>query len=108
LGIGKGVQFYQRFLSPLMGRSCRYYPSCSNYFLWLLETTTLPEALLKGGLRILRCNQLFRGGIDYPVITQKVTPIWWKGGPLPKIAYWLVPVGGGRREKYIVIKVENG
>jgi putative membrane protein insertion efficiency factor len=27
------VRFYQRFLGPLWGRRCSYYPSCSNYAL---------------------------------------------------------------------------
>ncbi|MDP6467774.1 MAG: membrane protein insertion efficiency factor YidD, partial [Pirellulaceae bacterium] len=27
------VRLYQIFLSPFLGRNCRFTPSCSNYFI---------------------------------------------------------------------------
>ena len=31
------IRFYQKFISPVMGSSCRYYPSCSNYTYQAIE-----------------------------------------------------------------------
>ncbi|MFC1667110.1 membrane protein insertion efficiency factor YidD [Candidatus Omnitrophota bacterium] len=43
---------------------CRYYPSCSEYTLEAIEHKGVLLGLLKGFLRILRCNPLFKGGYD--------------------------------------------
>jgi hypothetical protein len=62
--------------------------------------------MLASGLRILRCNQLFEGGIDYPVVyfvpTQRAllcSPNRFCG--TIKITYWLVPKD---KNHYYVIK----
>jgi len=59
---------YQRFFTLLGFGSCRYYPTCSEYARWQFQKNGLAPALLYSLLRILRCNQLFAGGIDYPVV----------------------------------------
>ncbi|MDR0665370.1 MAG: membrane protein insertion efficiency factor YidD [Helicobacteraceae bacterium] len=60
------VRLYQIVFSPLFGRCCRFYPSCSNYALQTLEKRALPIALAQIALRVARCNPLFKGGFDYP------------------------------------------
>lgn len=58
------IRIYQRFISPMLGPMCRFYPSCSNYAIEAIEV----HGLIKGwGLalwRILRCQPLCKGGFD--------------------------------------------
>jgi len=97
----KPINFYQYFISPMFGASCRYHPTCSEYAKWEIENDNLLHALFKSVIRILRCNQLFKGGIDYPIIKKKITPIY---GKKEKIKYFLIPVG---KDKYFIIKAYN-
>ncbi len=66
------VAFYQKYLTLLSFGSCRYYPTCSEYARWQFHENTLPKAFFYSLLRILRCNQLFPGGIDYPVVKKRL------------------------------------
>ena len=55
---------YQRFVSPLLGPRCRFYPSCSAY---ALEAVRLHGALRGSWLavrRLSRCHPFHRGGLD--------------------------------------------
>lgn len=58
------IRGYQKFISPLLGDHCRFYPSCSAYAIEALRV----HGLLKGSLlavwRILRCNQFCKFGLD--------------------------------------------
>lgn len=59
------IRFYQRFLSPLKASpSCRFYPTCSQYTLQVIEK----YGTLKGGWlalkRILKCHPFHPGGYD--------------------------------------------
>ena len=61
----KLIQFYQKYLSPLKGRStCIYTPTCSQYALEAVEK----YGILKGGAlavwRIITCNPFSKGGYD--------------------------------------------
>ncbi len=58
------VKFYHNYISGLMLRKCRYYPSCSNYMLEAVERKGVFMGILKGLGRIFRCNPLFPGGYD--------------------------------------------
>ncbi len=60
------IKLYQRFLSPLKRPCCRYYPSCSQYAVLAIEKYGALRGSIKALLRLLRCNPLFRGGIDEP------------------------------------------
>lgn len=82
------VRAYQKTFSALSVGACRYYPSCSEYTLWLLRFDSIICALGKSLLRILRCNQFFEGGIAYPIVTIEIRNIVFA----PKnIKYWFVP-----------------
>ncbi len=62
------LSIYQKFFTLLGYGSCRYYPTCSEYAKWQFEKNTLLKAFYFTTKRVLSCNQLFDGGIDYPVI----------------------------------------
>ena len=61
---------YKRFLSPLLPRACRFYPTCSEY----CRNAVKEYGVLRGGwlglYRLLRCHPLCRGGFD-PVKPRK-------------------------------------
>ncbi|XPV54541.1 MAG: membrane protein insertion efficiency factor YidD [Halarcobacter ebronensis] len=93
------IKFYQRYLSVISFGSCRYYPSCSNYAIWQYENNTFFKATYFTISRILKCNQLFEGGFDYPVVKiVKHNNINFKK---IKIKYWLIPVDNN---KYLIVK----
>ena len=55
---------YRRFISPLLGPRCRFYPSCSAY---ALEAVQVHGALRGSWLavrRLSRCHPFHPGGID--------------------------------------------
>ena len=58
--------FYKKYISPLLGNNCRFFPSCSDY---MREAVLIHGALwgfILGILRLLRCNPFCAGGIDHP------------------------------------------
>jgi|LakMenE01Jun11ns_1017448.scaffolds.fasta_scaffold8728787_2 putative membrane protein insertion efficiency factor len=66
--LGFLLKIYQRFISPLLGNRCRFYPTCSDYAAQLFSSKaqSLPLSMLYVVWRLLRCNPCFRGGIDLP------------------------------------------
>ena len=58
------IKGYQKLISPLLGKNCRFYPTCSQYAIMGLEK----HGLLRGGFmavkRILKCNPFHPGGYD--------------------------------------------
>ncbi len=58
------VRLYQRGISPLLPRTCRFRPTCSQYMIQALRKKGLVVGLLLGIWRIIRCNPLFPGGYD--------------------------------------------
>lgn len=45
-------------------KTCRYYPSCSEYSLQAIAKYGVIKGVFKSFLRILRCNPFFPGGYD--------------------------------------------
>ena len=60
------VRFYQITLSPLVGRQCRFSPTCSNYMIQAVQKHGLLVGVVKGTWRVLRCNPFCRGGYVPP------------------------------------------
>lgn len=60
------VRVYQYTISPLIGQRCRFYPSCSNYFIEAIRKYGALRGSIRGIWRILRCNPWSPGGIDPP------------------------------------------
>lgn len=58
------VKIYQKFISPVLPDSCRYYPTCSTYMIDALKKHGIILGLIMGISRIIRCNPFVRGGVD--------------------------------------------
>jgi hypothetical protein len=58
------VRCYQATLSGLVGRQCRFTPTCSQYFIEALETYGVFRGGMKGLWRIARCNPWGKSGYD--------------------------------------------
>ena len=55
---------YHKFLSPLMPRACRFYPTCSEYALESIQKYGILKGISLGVLRISRCHPWNPGGYD--------------------------------------------
>lgn len=60
------IRLYQRFVSPVLGPRCRYYPTCSDYAVRSIERFGILRGSVLAAWRLLRCNPLSHGGFDYP------------------------------------------
>lgn len=58
------VRAYQLLVSPLMGRRCRFYPSCSQYTIEAIETKGVIRGVYMGARRVIRCHPFNPGGYD--------------------------------------------
>lgn len=60
------VRCYQILLSPLLGRHCRFTPTCSQYFILAVEKYGALRGSWRGVKRIARCHPWHPGGYDPP------------------------------------------
>lgn len=58
------IRFYQRAISPALGASCRYQPSCSQYTYEAVERFGALRGVWLGARRIGRCHPGRAGGYD--------------------------------------------
>jgi uncharacterized protein len=65
------IVLYQRLVSPLIPRRCKYEPTCSRYALDAIREFGILRGLVLAGWRLLRCNPWSCGGYD-PVEAQRV------------------------------------
>lgn len=60
----KLINFYQKFISPIKGKTCVFYPTCSEYS----KQAFIKYGFLKGSFltirRILRCHPFQKNNID--------------------------------------------
>ena len=60
----KIIRVYQKYLSPLLGPSCRFHPTCSEYSFQAIKA----YGVFRGGIlaikRILKCNPWGGSGAD--------------------------------------------
>lgn len=66
------VRMYQKTISKYIkvNRSCRFYPTCSEYSIQAFEKYGFIKGLFLSSKRILRCNPFSKGGYD---------PLIWRG-----------------------------
>ena len=60
----KFIKIYQFLFSPLLGQSCRHYPTCSNYSIEALKTYGPFKGLFLSIKRIFSCHPWAEGGYD--------------------------------------------
>lgn len=70
------LKLYKKCLSPLLGNNCRFYPSCSDYMYTAVNRFGIFKGVFLGTKRILKCNPLHPGGIDYVPENYKVIKQW--------------------------------
>ena len=58
------IKLYQRFLSPMLGSSCRFYPTCSNYALESYKKYGLVFGSILTIKRLCKCHPFHSGGLD--------------------------------------------
>lgn len=57
---------YKRFVSPLLPRSCRFTPTCSEYAQLAIRDRGVWRGLVLTTWRLMRCQPFALGGVDLP------------------------------------------
>jgi uncharacterized protein len=60
------IWLYQWLISPILGRRCRFEPSCSRYFIGAVQKYGAIRGSWRGLMRICRCHPWNPGGYDPP------------------------------------------
>lgn len=58
------IRFYQAYISPLSGSTCRYSPTCSRYTAEAIARFGLLKGIVMGTDRLIRCHP---GQREYPI-----------------------------------------
>ena len=58
------IRGYQIFISPIMPGKCRFYQTCSTYFVQAVEKYGPFKGSVLGIKRILKCHPFHEGGYD--------------------------------------------
>ena len=65
------IRLYQRVISPLFPRRCKYEPTCSAYAAQAIREFGILRGSVLAVWRLLRCNPFSHGGFD-PVGAQRL------------------------------------
>ena len=70
----KIIKAYKYFVSPLLGHSCRYLPTCSEYSIDALKEYGFFKGLLISIKRILSCHPIkfLGGGEGFDPVKKKI------------------------------------
>ncbi|XP_022143725.1 UPF0161 protein At3g09310 [Momordica charantia] len=60
------LKFYKREISPLLPKSCRYLPTCSEYSMQAYKKYGVTKGTILTAWRLCRCNPLGGSGFDPP------------------------------------------
>jgi len=63
------IRLYQRYLSPLLGKNCRFEPTCSHYAAAAIEEWGVLKGVWMGIRRISKCHPW--GGFGYDPVPKK-------------------------------------
>ena len=64
------IKLYQFFISPLLGSSCRFQPTCSKYAIIAIEELGVIHGLLVSIKRLLKCHPF--GGQGFDPVNKKI------------------------------------
>ena len=59
------IRVYQRVVSPMFPRRCKYHPTCSQYAVDAIREFGVARGVVLASWRLLRCNPWSHGGVDY-------------------------------------------
>lgn len=59
------IQIYRRFISPIQGSRCGFYPSCSTFGLHAVQHHGALQGVVLTADRLTRCNIFKQPGPDY-------------------------------------------
>ena len=70
----KFIKGYKFLISPLLGHSCRYLPTCSEYSIEALETHGLIKGTMISFKRIITCHpiKILGGGEGFDPVKKKI------------------------------------
>ncbi|GFQ04783.1 upf0161 protein at3g09310 [Phtheirospermum japonicum] len=68
------LKFYKREISPLLPKSCRYVPTCSEYSMIAYKKYGVVKGTILTAYRLCRCNPLGGSGFDPPRWFDEPTP----------------------------------
>nr|WP_083476651.1 MULTISPECIES: membrane protein insertion efficiency factor YidD [Moorella] len=58
------IRLYQLFISPILGKNCRFYPTCSQYTLEAIGRYGVFRGSILAVKRLGRCHPWHPGGYD--------------------------------------------
>ena len=59
------IRAYQKVISPMFPRRCKYHPTCSQYAVDAVREFGVMRGTVLATWRLLRCNPWSHGGVDY-------------------------------------------
>ena len=70
----KFIKGYRFIMSPMLGHSCRYLPTCSEYSIEALKTYGFVKGLYMSTIRILSCHPIkfLGGGEGFDPVNKKI------------------------------------
>ncbi|MBE5736217.1 MAG: membrane protein insertion efficiency factor YidD [Clostridiales bacterium] len=70
------IKLYQWCISPLLPKTCRFYPSCSKYMILAIKEWGVLRGLWLGTKRIFRCRPGGKCGEDFVPLNIKGELKW--------------------------------
>ena len=70
----KFIKGYKFLISPLLGHSCRYLPTCSEYSIEALETHGLLKGIMISFKRVITCHpiKILGGGEGFDPVKKNI------------------------------------
>lgn len=70
----KFIKFYKFLISPVLGNSCRYFPTCSDYSIEALKTFGFIKGIFLIIKRIFSCHPIkfLGGGEGFDPVIKKI------------------------------------
>lgn len=75
LGLGL-IYFYKFIISPLLPKTCRFFPTCSTYAIQAIKHFGIIVGIYLSVKRIIRCNPKSIGGFDFIPFNMKGEEKW--------------------------------